>query len=115
MSIQKYTTGFVACLLLTGASFAIVSEHLSTGHQFPNHSVLLAGILALAVLQLFVQLRYFLHLGPHSPWRDLAAFAFALALIVIVVGGSLWIMANLTHSDAVPFYNSSVTPQESTD
>jgi cytochrome o ubiquinol oxidase subunit IV len=115
MTIQKYTTGFIACLLLTGAAFAIVSEHLATRHQFLSHGVLFAGILALAVLQLFVQLRYFLHLGPESRWRDLVMFALALALIVIIVGGSLWIMANLTHSDAVPFYNSSVTPQNSTD
>lgn len=115
MTIKRYLTGFIACILLTAASFALVEVHLSSGHQLPTHAELAAGILVLAIMQLVVQLVFFLHIGRESKHRDIAALVFALTLIGIVVGGSLWIMANLTHNEAVPFYDSSITPQASTD
>lgn len=113
--IKTYTTGLIASVLLTAAAFASVAEHNATGHVFPTHGELFGGLVALAVLQLIVQLHYFLHVGRQTETRDIAAFAFGVVLIAMVVGGSLWIMANLSHSQAVPFYNSSVAPQNSTD
>jgi len=115
MTIKHYTNGLIACILLTAASFAITAEHLTSHHQFPSHTILSIGILALAVLQLIAQLVFFLHIGRESRKRDIMALAFASTLILIVVGGSLWIMANLTHQEAVPFYDNSITPQTSTD
>jgi cytochrome o ubiquinol oxidase operon protein cyoD len=115
MTNKRYLTGFIACILLTAASFALVEVHVSSHHQFPTHTELAAGILVLAIMQLLVQLVFFLHIGRESKRRDIAALAFALTLIGIVVGGSLWIMANLTHTEAVPFYDSAITPQASTD
>ncbi|MCI0560443.1 MAG: hypothetical protein MN733_18305, partial [Nitrososphaera sp.] len=50
----------------------------------------------LAMVQLFVQLELFLHLS-HSPRLHRAVFAFAALLVVIIVGGSLWIMNNLDY------------------
>lgn len=114
MTIQKYTTGFISCLLLTLASFAIVDTHLRTHHAYPSHAVLFAGILVLALIQLVVQMIFFLHIGRESKLRDLVALAFAITTILTIVGGSLWIMANLEHSDAVPF-SGPVSPQTETD
>jgi cytochrome o ubiquinol oxidase subunit IV len=111
MTLRTYTIGFIASILLTAASFAIVGEHLASGHQFPGHQALLMGILGLAVVQLFVQIRYFLHVGAASKVRDLATLALAAAIVVLIVGGSLWIMANLADSHTIP-YNGAVAPQD---
>jgi cytochrome o ubiquinol oxidase operon protein cyoD len=58
----------------------------------------LAIINGLAVVQLFVQLYFFLHMGDESkPRWNLMAFLFMLLVLVIVVFGSLWIMKNLDY------------------
>ena len=111
MTLRNYTIGFIASLLLTAASFGIVAEHYATGHQFPSHAVLLGGILFLAVVQLCVQMAYFLHIGRGSKARDLVALGLALAIIFLIVGGSLWIMANLADSHRIP-YQGTVAPQD---
>ncbi|MPZ41706.1 MAG: cytochrome o ubiquinol oxidase subunit IV, partial [Rhizobiales bacterium] len=55
-----------------------------------------------AVIQILVHLRYFLHLDLKStPRENLAALAFAIVLIAIMVGGSFWIMFDLHHRMAM--------------
>ena len=114
MTYKRYTIGFVASVLLTAASFAIVAEHLATQHQFPSHGALFAGIVVLALAQLAVQMIYFLHVG-ESKSRDIAVLALAAAIVVLVVGGSLWIMANLQDNTGVPYQNGVIVPQAETD
>jgi cytochrome o ubiquinol oxidase operon protein cyoD len=59
---------------------------------------MLAALSVLAIIQLFVQLTFFLHLDRESkPWWNNTAFAFAVIVVVILVGGSIWIMANLNY------------------
>ena len=59
---------------------------------------LLFLLLSLAAIQLFVQAIFFLHLGKESkPRWNQQLFAFMLATVIIIVGGSLWIMANLDY------------------
>jgi cytochrome o ubiquinol oxidase subunit IV len=55
-------------------------------------------LVTLAILQLVVQLMLFLHLGdePKPRW-NLLAFLFAVLVVAIVVGGTLWIMYELSH------------------
>jgi cytochrome o ubiquinol oxidase subunit IV len=58
----------------------------------------MAWIVALALVQLFIQLIFFLHLGRESkPRWNLSALAFAVIVVVILVFGSLWIMASLDY------------------
>jgi cytochrome o ubiquinol oxidase operon protein cyoD len=53
-------------------------------------------IAILAVVQVVVHLRYFLHIDVKSTPRDnLMALAFAAVLIFLMVGGTLWIMLDL--------------------
>ena len=61
----------------------------------PRRATLL-GILAAAVLQILVHLRYFLHLGtsPSKRW-NLMTLLFTALIMAIFIGGSLWIMVNL--------------------
>ena len=53
-------------------------------------------IAILAVVQVVVHLRFFLHLDLKStPRENVLALAFAVVLICIMIGGSLWIMLDL--------------------
>jgi cytochrome o ubiquinol oxidase operon protein cyoD len=88
-NMKSYTIGFALSMLLTLASFGVVM----TGHV--PHSMRLTFIVALAVVQLLVQLVYFLHLGSAPDQRNnTAIFICTGLLIVIVVAGSLWVMHN---------------------
>ena len=49
-----------------------------------------------AVVQILVQLRFFLHIGLGRQKReDLLLILFSLLLLCIMVGGTLWILTNL--------------------
>ena len=85
-----YVTGFVFALVLTGIPFGLVVAELLP--RFPT----LVVIAILAVVQVVVHLRYFLHIDLQSTPRDnLLALGFAAVLIFIMIGGTLWIMLDL--------------------
>jgi cytochrome o ubiquinol oxidase subunit IV len=92
-SFKPQFLGFVLSLILTAASYLIVSHHhLSDG-------VLTLTIIGLASAQALIQLIFFLHLGLESkPHWNTITFLFVLLVIVIVIGGSLWIMNNLNYN-----------------
>jgi cytochrome o ubiquinol oxidase operon protein cyoD len=54
------------------------------------------AIVVLAIAQLGVHLVFFLHIttGPDNT-NNVMALAFGLLIVFLVIGGSLWIMANL--------------------
>lgn len=54
-------------------------------------------VMGIAVVQLVVQLVFFLHLGRGNRWKVIT-FAFAVLVVLIVVVGSLWIMQNLDYN-----------------
>jgi cytochrome o ubiquinol oxidase operon protein cyoD len=92
MTYAKYTIGFILSLLLTMAAYFAVRLH-------PNMHVLLIILGVLAVVQMVVQLIFFLHLGEEvGPKYKLASFVFMIGILVIVVGGSIWIMNNLNYN-----------------
>ena len=77
-------------LLLTFGSFGLVM------HGALSHTVTIIGVVALCVLQLLVQLVYFLHMGASKSARDnLATFLFTVMIIAIIVGGSAWVLYNM--------------------
>ena len=88
--LQPYITGFVFALVLTGIPFGLVAANLLPGFTT------LVVIAVLAVVQVVVHLRYFLHIDLEStPRGNLLALAFAAVLIFLTVGGTLWIMLDL--------------------
>jgi cytochrome o ubiquinol oxidase operon protein cyoD len=89
-TLRSYLTGFVLAVLLTGLAFGLVMSHaLPTSTTFTI-------IFVAAAVQMLVHLRSFLHLDASSAQRwNLAALAFTVVIIVLVVGGSVWIMFNL--------------------
>jgi cytochrome o ubiquinol oxidase subunit IV len=110
MTLHSYITGFVLSLMLTALAFGLAWLHLITTHTFPSHEIMIFGLVALALAQLFVQLKFFLHVGKESKEWINSALAFALIIVVILVGGTLWIMNNLQHSPNTPF-GGSPSPQ----
>lgn len=93
MSKKTYIIGYIISIVLTlEAYFLVVNEALS-------YWVLVFTILALAVVQLFVQLYFFLHLGGESkPRWKMTTFLFSALVVFIVVFGSLWIMTRLDYN-----------------
>jgi cytochrome o ubiquinol oxidase operon protein cyoD len=114
MTIKNYTIGFLLSLFLTLCSFGMVSAHIASHHAAITHEELAASIVALAIVQLCVQLVFFLHLGRGSRTRDLVMLFFAVVTITLLVGGTLWIMANLMQAHALPF-DGAITPQYEND
>jgi cytochrome o ubiquinol oxidase operon protein cyoD len=88
---RSYVTGFVLSVLITLMAYFFVVNHL-----WPKEALTYI-IMGLAVVQLGVQLVFFLHLGRGGVWK-LVTFAFALLVVLIVVIGSLWIMHNLDYN-----------------
>lgn len=87
---EPYVKGFVFALVLTGIPFGLVAAEL-----LPRFTTLVM-IAILAVIQVVVHLRYFLHIDLKSTPRDnLLALGFAAVLIFLMVGGTLWIMLDL--------------------
>jgi cytochrome o ubiquinol oxidase operon protein cyoD len=94
----SYSVGFVLSIVLTAAAFLLVHIHVAHHHQSPSDSFIMAALPLLAVIQLFVQLIFFLHLSRESkPRWNALALSFAVTVVVILVIGSLWIMSNLNY------------------
>ncbi|MDR2540173.1 MAG: cytochrome o ubiquinol oxidase subunit IV [Chlamydiales bacterium] len=89
---KSYLMGFLLSILLTLlAYFVVVERVLSSG-------ILVAAIIGLGIVQMFVQLLFFLHLGQEpKPYWNCQLFLFMLTILVILIIGSLWIMENLKY------------------
>lgn len=91
-TLRTYAIGFMLSCALTVAAYLIVVYP-----NFPTR-ILVAEIVALAIMQLLVQLVYFLHLDKEGkPRWNLVTFLFALMVVLILVFGSLWIMTHLNY------------------
>jgi cytochrome o ubiquinol oxidase subunit IV len=100
MTVARYTIGFVLSLVLTVVAYILVVN----GSTSPW---LLAALGILALVQMVVQLIFFLHLGEETGTRyKTASFVFMAGTLFIVVAGSIWIMQNLDYNMA------HMTPQE---
>ena len=98
-TLVSYITGFVLSALLTIAGAIIVNIHISSEHSVISHAVLIPTVLALAFVQLIVQLIFFLRLGSGAGGRWKAAIFFStLILVLIIVIGSIWIMDHLNYN-----------------
>ena len=91
-SLKSYLTGFALSLICTAIPFALVMR----GTLSPAGT--LAGIFIAGVVQILVHLHYFLHLDTTSAARwNVLAMIFTLLIMVLFVGGTLWIMSNLNY------------------
>ena len=89
-SLRGYLTGFVLAAILT-----IIPFWLVMGHVIADFKVAVFVILALAAVQIFVHMIYFLHVDLRSQggW-NMMGLIFTIVLVVIVLGASIWSMHN---------------------
>jgi len=88
--VSSYLIGLVLALVLTATSFYVASTHLLWGPGIP------VGLIVLAVAQMGVHLVFFLHItsGPDNT-NNVLALAFGILIVLLIMAGTLWIMANL--------------------
>lgn len=95
---KSYLIGFLASIVLTLAAFVPVFMHAANQQTFSS-GALTVYILILAMIQLCVQLFLFLHLGKEKkPRWNFTVFLMAISLVLVVIVGSLWIMAHLNYN-----------------
>lgn len=91
-TLKAYVIGLALSLVLTLMAFGLVQVRLLTNVN------LYIALSALAITQLIVQSVCFLRLNASAQGRwNLLPFLFAILIIAILVGGSLWIMYNLNY------------------
>ena len=89
-SYLSYTVGLGLAILATIASFIVSQTNLLWPPGIP------VGLVVLAFAQIGVHLVFFLHLGsgPDNT-NNILALAFGVLIVFLVIGGSIWIIANL--------------------
>jgi len=88
-----YVVGLGLALLLTSTSFFVAGTDLVWQPSIP------VAIIVLAIAQMGVHLVFFLHITTGADnTNNVLALAFGLLIVFLVIGGSLWIMANLNHN-----------------
>lgn len=87
---RSYVIGFILSLIFTIIPYYLVVNKVLAGNM------LLAIIMGIAVVQMFIQIFFFLHLGRGpKPFYNVVFFFATAGIIVLVVGASLFIMNNL--------------------
>lgn len=92
-----YTTGLALAVVLTATSFWVANTSLLWAAGIP------LGLAVLAIAQMGVHLVFFLHIttGPDNT-NNVLALAFGLLIVLLVMVGSLVIMADLNNAMMPP-------------
>ena len=91
--LPGYLIGLGLAVLLTCVSFLVAGTNWVWAPSIP------VAICVLAVAQMGVHLVFFLHIttGPDST-NNTMALAFGVLIVILVVGGSLFIMSHMNHN-----------------
>ena len=90
---RSYIIGFLLSLVFTAIPYYLVVNESVSG------SALLATILGFAVLQMIIQILFFLHLGRGpKPLYNVVFFVSTVGIILVVIGGSILIINNLHYN-----------------
>jgi len=91
-SLRSYIIGFVLSITFTVIPYQLVAT------QALGKNNLVLFVVACALIQLLVQLKFFLHLNFSPKSREnLLTFIFTAIMVIIFVFGSLWIMHDLNY------------------
>ncbi|MGH8112205.1 MAG: cytochrome o ubiquinol oxidase subunit IV [Rhodanobacteraceae bacterium] len=94
----SYVSGVILALILTLVPFGLV--HF--GHAPVTTVYLVIG--CLAFVQMIVHFRFFLHIGLRQKREDLQLILFSAVLLVIMIGGTVWIMSSLADRMMLPMH-----------
>ncbi|MCA0422192.1 MAG: cytochrome o ubiquinol oxidase subunit IV [Proteobacteria bacterium] len=90
--VSDYINGFLLAIILTVVPFGVVAF---TDVERGPALLLIAG---LAVVQVAVHLRYFLHYSTKRvPLEATIALGLAVFMSAVLIGGAIWIMTDLHH------------------
>jgi cytochrome o ubiquinol oxidase operon protein cyoD len=94
-SLVSYVVGLALATLLTVVSFFISGTTLVWGPSIP------VALVVLAIAQMGVHLVFFLNItsGPDNV-NNVLALAFGVLIVLLLLAGSLWIMAHLNQNMA---------------
>lgn len=93
ISFKAPVLGFVLSLLI------MVTMYRLATHPHLRGELLMWTVFGLGAIQALIQLVFFLHLGMESkPHWNTITFLFTVLVIILVIGGSLWIMHNLNYN-----------------
>jgi cytochrome o ubiquinol oxidase operon protein cyoD len=92
-SVESYLVGLGLATLLTIVSFFISGTTLVWGPSIP------VALVVLAIAQMGVHLVFFLNItsGPDNV-NNVMALAFGVLIVLLLLAGSLWIMAHLNQN-----------------
>jgi cytochrome o ubiquinol oxidase operon protein cyoD len=90
-TLKSYVIGFISSLFLTIASFLLVLIKPFSAQT------LTYSIVALAIIQAMIQLKFFLHLGQEDKRWESMIFYFMVLILLVIAVGSLWIMYDLNY------------------
>jgi cytochrome o ubiquinol oxidase operon protein cyoD len=93
LRVLGYLTGLGLAIVLTATSFFVAGTDLVWQPSIP------VALVVLAIAQMGVHLVFFLHITTGADnTNNVLALAFGVLIVILVMGGSLWIMANLNHN-----------------
>ncbi|MCF8999925.1 cytochrome o ubiquinol oxidase subunit IV [Acinetobacter nectaris] len=92
-SLKQYTIGFILSIILTIIPFGMVM----TGGF--SHTLLLSVVGITGIVQVLVQLIFFLHMNSSEEQRwNVIAFIYTILTIAILLIGSVWVMNYLHYN-----------------
>lgn len=96
VSGSKYLAGFILAVILTLLSFIPVMYGLLDSWTATAKVTYLIG---LALIQIFVQIVYFLHLnhGPDAKW-NVGTMWFAALMVFVIIFGTWWALQHLNYN-----------------
>jgi cytochrome o ubiquinol oxidase operon protein cyoD len=92
-AVISYLIGLALATGLSAASFLLPLTGLVYAPALP------VALVVMAIAQMGVHLVFFLHIttGPDNT-NNVLALAFGVLIVLLIMGGSLWIMANLNQN-----------------
>lgn len=96
LSTGKYVAGFILAIILTLISFIPVIMDMMVSWTISAKILYLMGF---GLLQIIVQVVYFLHLneGVDAKW-NIGTLFFALGCVMIIIGGTWWAIQHLNYN-----------------
>ncbi|GAA4659003.1 cytochrome o ubiquinol oxidase subunit IV [Bartonella pachyuromydis] len=95
-STGSYLIGFILAVFFTLGSFIPVMYGMMESWAI---STKVAYLIGMAIIQIIVQIVFFLHLssGPDAKW-NISALWFAAICVLIIVGGTWWAISHLNYN-----------------
>lgn len=96
ISAGNYIAGFVLAVILTLLSFVPVMRGMLDDWTVSGKIIYLLG---LCIIQIIVQIVYFLHLnhGPDAKW-NIVTMCFASLCVIVIIGGTWWAIQHLNYN-----------------